>query len=64
MLEGEFGKMVISRGKSHNFLGMDIEFQPDGRAKLQMKGYLEKAIKLYNKRLKPAKTPARKNIFT
>lgn len=43
---------------------MNIEFIDDGRAKLQMKSYLEKVIDLCGKRIKKSKSPARKNIFT
>ena len=42
---------------------MDIVFLDDGRAKLQMKGYLVKAIEAYGKRIKHAKTPARNDHF-
>ena len=49
MLESEFGKLVTSRGKSHNFLDMDVVFLDDGRTKLQMKGYLVKAIEACGK---------------
>ena len=36
-LEKEFGEMVTTRGKKHNFVGMDILFKSDGSVKIAMK---------------------------
>ena len=42
-----FGNIPVSRGKKHNFLGMDIEFLSDGELSLFMKDYIEESIDLF-----------------
>ena len=44
MIEEKFGKMTVTRGKKHTFLGMGIDFNDDGRTSILMKGYLVEAI--------------------
>ena len=36
-IEEQFGKMVVTRGKKHNFVGMDVEFMDNGTVKILMK---------------------------
>jgi len=44
-IEVKFGKMTVTRGKHHVFLGMDITFSDnDGTVTILMKKYLKKAI--------------------
>ena len=63
-IETKFGKMTVTRGKSHVFLGMDIHFLGDGNLSIGMKGYLKEAIQEFGDDVsKQAATPARKNIF-
>jgi hypothetical protein len=38
-----FGKMTVTRGKEHTFLGMNLSFQEDGTASLKMKEYIKLA---------------------
>ena len=33
-IEKKFGKLVVSRGKKHNFLGVDLEFHDDGSVEI------------------------------
>ena len=35
-IESKFGKMTVSRGKEHEFLGMDIKYNGDGTASIGM----------------------------
>jgi hypothetical protein len=43
-IEERFGKMTVTRGKEHVFLGMNITFNDDGTASVTMKDYLKEAI--------------------
>jgi hypothetical protein len=43
-IEERFGKMTVTRGKTHVFLGMDINYNADGMASIKMKEYLKEAI--------------------
>ena len=43
-LEQFFGKMTITRGKEHVFLGMKIKYTDQGTAEIIMQDYLEEAI--------------------
>ena len=45
MIEKYFGDIKVSRGNTHNFLGMEIEFMKDFKFLLNMKDQLEEAIK-------------------
>ena len=64
-LEERFGKMSVTRGKNHVFLGMSITYTPHGTAEILMRDYLEEAIvaesKLDIKR--SASSPARRDLF-
>ena len=63
-LEAKFGKMNVSRGQSHTYLGMDITFMDNGKAQIHMPGYIEDAIKAYEDDITgEATTPAQKNLF-
>ena len=57
-IEAKFGKMTVTRGKRHMFVGMDIEFQADGTVALSMEEYIEECVALYEPQLKTYKTPA------
>ena len=43
-LESTFGKMKVTRGTNHKFLGMDISFLGDGTATIHMPSYISEAI--------------------
>jgi hypothetical protein len=63
-IEEKFGKMTVTRGKRHVFLGMDIVFKGDGNLSIGMKEYVREAIAAFgNDVTKAAATPARNNIF-
>ena len=63
-IEEKFGKMTVSRGTKHTFLGIDIEYKENGTAILQMRRYLEDAIMESEMAIKRSvATPAKKNLF-
>jgi hypothetical protein len=63
-IEEKFGKMTVTRGNHHVFLGMDIRFTGDGNVRIGMKEYVKEAISEFGDDVsRPAATPARKNIF-
>jgi hypothetical protein len=63
-LEGHFGKMTVTRGREHVFLGMNIVYTDEHTAKITMKQYLQEALEESNMDIKyEAATPARKNLF-
>jgi hypothetical protein len=43
-IEAHFGKMTVTRGTHHVFLGMDIVYQADGTASIGMKDYIQESI--------------------
>ena len=52
-VEERFGKMVVTRGKKHNFDGIDVEFMDNGTARILMKEYTTECLKrLVNKLIK------------
>ena len=64
LIEKRFGKMTVTRGKEHVFLGMDIEFCNDGTASIKMKGYIKEAIAEFRGDIsRTAATPAKKDLF-
>ena len=42
--ESKFGKIMVTQGKSHVFLGMDIQFQKNGTVNIKVKEYIKEAI--------------------
>ena len=44
LLESRFGKMTVTRGTHHAFLGMQIEYHGDGTASIHMPSYIQEAI--------------------
>ena len=39
-IKERFSKMVVTRRKTHNFVGMDIMFKDDGIVEIPMKNYI------------------------
>ena len=44
-----FGELVMSRGKKHRFLGMDIELFKDGKVNIGIQSYIKEPIKKLDK---------------
>jgi hypothetical protein len=60
-----FGELVVSRGKEHTFLGMNLKFKDDGTVHLGMKGYIEEAIELFGEDVSTkVANAATKKLFT
>jgi hypothetical protein len=63
-IESKFGKMHVTRGKKHTFLGMDISFEVENEVSITMKSYIQEAIDGFNEEIKRiSPTPARKDLF-
>ena len=63
-IEEKFGDMTVSRGKSHVFLGMDIDFHADGTANIKMKEYIKEAISDFGQEItRSATSPAKRDLF-
>jgi hypothetical protein len=43
-LEKQFGKMAVTRGRTHKFLGMQIKYLGDGTVTIHMPSYIREAI--------------------
>ena len=43
-IEEKFGKITVTRGKEHVFLGMNIKFKGNGTFSVLIKEYLEESI--------------------
>jgi len=63
-LEEHFGKMTVTRGKEHMFLGMKIHYTKSQTAVLSMKSYLEEAIKeCFMNFMQKVATPVKQMLF-
>lgn len=63
-IEERFGKMTVTRGRDHVFLGMKIAYKEDGTAEITMRDYLEEAIFDSNLDItRTAATPAKRDLF-
>jgi hypothetical protein len=63
-IEERFGKMTVTRGKEHVFLGMKIHFNENGTASINMKEYLKEATVAFGEDItKSAATPAKRDLF-
>ena len=64
LIEGHFGKMTVTRGKEHVFLGMNIMLCENGMVKIRMRDYLEEAIDEFGESVgKSAVLPATAKLF-
>ena len=50
-IEEKFGKMSVTRGKKHTFVGIDIEFHDNGTVSLSMLDYVKECIDLYRDKI-------------
>ena len=64
-IEEKFGKMTVTRGKVHTFLGMKITLQKDKTVMIvEMKEYIKDAIEDFAQDVsKHVATPAKKDLF-
>jgi Reverse transcriptase (RNA-dependent DNA polymerase) len=63
-LEGHFGRMTVTRGREHVFLGMKIKYNENQTATITMKQYLEEALAECNMDINyEAATPAKRSLF-
>ncbi len=64
LIEERFGKMTVTRGRKHVFLGMDITFCNDGTATIKMKDDIKESIAEFGESIvRNAATPVRKDLF-
>ena len=63
-IESRFGKMTVTRGNEHEFLGMDIVFNNDETVTIGMDRYVKEAIADFGEKItRKAATPATKTLF-
>jgi KUP system potassium uptake protein len=63
-IEKRFGKMTVTRGKVHVFLGMKITYLENGTAQILTSEYIKEAIVDFGEKLKGSATsPARRDLF-
>ena len=56
--------MVVTRGKFHNFVGIDIAFKDNGTVEVIIKEYINEFFEAYGDPVnKLANTPANHNLF-
>ena len=64
-IEERFGKMAVTRGSKHVFLGMNIEFKPNGTVDIDTIDYIKEAIDEFGDKCLPRPpTPAGPNILS
>jgi hypothetical protein len=65
ILESRFGKMKVTRGHHHKFLGMDITYLGDGTATIHMPSYISEAIEESGLDVsKPASSPCASSLLS
>ena len=63
-IEAKFGKMSQTRGKEHEFIGMNLKFTEDKKVKVSMKKHILKAINSFHDDItRDASTPATSHLF-
>ena len=63
-LEEDFGKMTVTRGKKHTYVGMNITLTEDRNVEIEMKDYLKEAIEAYGEMISgTSSTPAAASLF-
>ena len=63
-IEEKFGKMTVTRGKVHNFVGIDLNFRDNGTVTILMKEYIKECLEAYGEEIgKGVNTPAKHDLF-
>jgi hypothetical protein len=63
-IEERYGKMTVTRGTKHTYIGMDIKFMGNGEVQIFMKDYILEAIEMFPEDCTgKAVTPARNHLF-
>eukprot|EP00980_Cylindrotheca_fusiformis_P003695 scaffold819_cov157-Cylindrotheca_fusiformis.AAC.2 len=63
-IEKRYGKMTVTRGNKHTYIGMDIKFPGNGEVKILMMDYIREAIKAFPEDCsRRAVTPATNSLF-
>ena len=65
-IEKKYGKMTVTHGAKHTYVGMDIEFKGDGEVKILMIDYLKESIEAFPEDCTTANkvnTPAASHLF-
>ena len=63
-IKRKFGKMAVTCGNNHTFLGMKLRFPGDGSVWINMRQYIKEAIAVFGQPLtRSAATPAMKGLF-
>jgi hypothetical protein len=63
---GEHGEVAIHRGKTHDYLGLEIDFSEKGKVKIGMTKYVESMLEVFPENIKStdtALTPASDGLF-
>ena len=55
--------MTVTRGKTHNFVGMDLTFKDNGTVEILTQEYTRECIEAFDEEIKKANTPAKHNLF-
>jgi hypothetical protein len=64
-LDNKFPGISVSRGKKHDYLGLEYDFEKlQGCVTVTMKGYIDKLLSECSKIEGTSKTPATKDLFT
>jgi hypothetical protein len=59
-----FGELVVSRGRKHTFLAMNLKFNNDGSLQIETKKYIEEAIETFGEDVsKRVSSAATKKLF-
>ena len=63
-IESKFGKMVVTRGETHEFLGMRVTFPGDRTVHIETIQHVKEAIEDFGEPMdRGAATPALRNLF-
>ena len=63
-MQKEFGNLTITRGKKHQYLGMDIEFCKNNKVAISVFKDINEALEMVLGGVKgTTTTPAKKNLF-
>ena len=63
LIEKRFGKMTVTRGKLHNFVGMDLNFKGNGTVEIFMREYIKECIEVFGEEMRRVTTPAKSSLF-
>ena len=63
VIKDRYGKMIVSRGNLHNFVGVDLDFKENGTIEILMEEYIKDCTEVMGEEMRRITTLAKRSFF-